>query len=297
MNDVEIDRAYDQLTQQGRQTADAIQALAQKLQAAASAGTHRRTGVALDLREIALAIRDEEGQMSTLLQSIHAMVDNHVQDLPQQQVQQAPQYASPQQYAQPQYAQPQYAQPVQYAQPSSRACSDASSAAPSAGRSRWARVSASATTSSTTSSADVRPTRRAVMARSASGFARSAGSTARSAVSTALQPRADEACGLVDVRERPVVPGDLLRTLRHRDLSVKHLADDVAGARDVRSEGDHDHRPPPALLCDLSEVLGLAPRGRRVGREALDPDGRQVRGAQTGVVENVLGLLITTVDA
>lgn len=107
VNDVEIDRAYDQLTQQGRQTADALQALAQKLQTAASAGNTDAREWALDLREIALAIRDEEGQMSTLLQSIHAMVDNHVQDLPQQQVQQAPQYA----------AQPQYAQPVQYAQP------------------------------------------------------------------------------------------------------------------------------------------------------------------------------------
>lgn len=111
MNDVEIDRAYGQLTQQGRQTADAIQALAQKLQTAASAGNTDAREWALDLREIALADRDEEGQMSTLLQSIHAMVDNHVQDLPQQ-VQQAPQYAAPQQYAQPQYA-----QPVQYAQP------------------------------------------------------------------------------------------------------------------------------------------------------------------------------------
>ena len=97
MNDVEIDRAYDQLTQQGRQTADAIQALAQKLQTAASAGNTDAREWALDLREIALAIRDEEGQMSALLQSIHAMVDNHVQDLPQQQVQPAPQYAQPQQ--------------------------------------------------------------------------------------------------------------------------------------------------------------------------------------------------------
>ena len=112
MNDVEIDRAYDQLTQQGRQTADALQALAQKLQTAASAGNTDAREWALDLREIALAIRDEEGQMSTLLQSIHAMVDNHVQDLPQQQVQPTPQYAAPAQYAQPQYA-----QPVQYAQP------------------------------------------------------------------------------------------------------------------------------------------------------------------------------------
>lgn len=106
MNDVEIDRAYDELTQQGRQTADALRALAQKLQTATSAGNTDAREWALDLREIALAIRDEEGRMSTLLQSIHAMVDNHVQDLPQQ-VQPSP----------PQYAQPQYAQPVQYAQP------------------------------------------------------------------------------------------------------------------------------------------------------------------------------------
>src|ERR1700722_13703591 len=33
----------------------------------------------LDLKEIALGVQQEEGQVSLLLQSIHSMVDNHVQ--------------------------------------------------------------------------------------------------------------------------------------------------------------------------------------------------------------------------
>ena len=33
----------------------------------------------LDLKEVALGVQQEEGQVSLLLQSIHSMVDNHVQ--------------------------------------------------------------------------------------------------------------------------------------------------------------------------------------------------------------------------
>lgn len=74
-----IDQNYAQLQQQGRQTMQLIQTLANKLQAASTAGDQNAREWQLDLKEIALAVRDEEGQTSTLLSSIHAMVDNHVQ--------------------------------------------------------------------------------------------------------------------------------------------------------------------------------------------------------------------------
>ena len=93
-----VDQNYAQLQQQGQQTAALIQALAGKLQAAAAAGDPNAREWALDLKEITLGVQQEEGQVSLLLQSIHAMVDNHVQT------------AVPPEYQQPQYQQPQYQQ-------------------------------------------------------------------------------------------------------------------------------------------------------------------------------------------
>jgi hypothetical protein len=81
MNAEIIDQNYAQLQQQGRQTMQLIQTLANKLQAAAAAGDQNAREWQLDLKEIALAVRDEEGQTSTLLGSIHAMIDNHVQQV------------------------------------------------------------------------------------------------------------------------------------------------------------------------------------------------------------------------
>jgi hypothetical protein len=101
-----VDQNYAQLQQQGQQTAGLLQALAGKLQAAAAAGDTNAREWMLDLKEIALGVQQEEGQVSLLLQSIHSMVDNHVQQQPQYQ-QQPPQYQQPQ-YQQPQYQQPQY---------------------------------------------------------------------------------------------------------------------------------------------------------------------------------------------
>jgi hypothetical protein len=99
-----IDQNYAQLQQQGQQTATLIQALAAKLQAASTAGDTNAREWMLDLKEIALGVQQEEGQTSLLLQSIHAMVDNHVQASPPE-----PQYQQPQ-HQQPQYQQPQYQQ-------------------------------------------------------------------------------------------------------------------------------------------------------------------------------------------
>ncbi|MGH3202003.1 MAG: hypothetical protein ACRDP5_08125 [Streptosporangiaceae bacterium] len=107
-----VDQNYAQLQQQGQQTAALIQALAGKLQTAAAAGDSNAREWMLDLKEITLGVQQEEGQMSLLLQSIHSMVDNHVQAGPQpqyQQQQQQPQYQQQQPQYQQQY-QPQYQQ-------------------------------------------------------------------------------------------------------------------------------------------------------------------------------------------
>ena len=93
-----VDQNYAQLQQQGQQTAALIQTLAGKLQAAAAAGDMNAREWMLDLKEVALGVQQEEGQVSLLLQSIHSMVDNHVQSNGQPGYQQ-------QGYQQPQYQQ------------------------------------------------------------------------------------------------------------------------------------------------------------------------------------------------
>lgn len=84
-----VDQNYAQLQQQAQQTAAQIRTLAGKLQAAAAAGDPNAREWMLDLKEIALGIQQEQGQVSLLLQSIHAMVDNHVQGMGQPGYQQA----------------------------------------------------------------------------------------------------------------------------------------------------------------------------------------------------------------
>jgi hypothetical protein len=102
-----VDQNYAQLQQQAQQTAAQIQTLAGKLQAAAAAGDPNAREWMLDLKEITLGVQQEQGQVSLLLQSIHSMVNNHVQAQPQ--------YQQPQ-YQQPQYQQPGYQQQPQYQQ-------------------------------------------------------------------------------------------------------------------------------------------------------------------------------------
>ena len=112
-----VDQNYAQLQQQAQQTVAQIQALAGKLQSAAAAGDQNAREWMLDLKEIALGIQQEQGQVSLLLQSIHSMVDNHVQTMGQPGYQQAgyqqPGYQPGYQQAgyQPQYQQPGYQQP------------------------------------------------------------------------------------------------------------------------------------------------------------------------------------------
>jgi hypothetical protein len=97
-----VDQNYAQLQQQAQQTAAQIQGLAGKLQAAAAAGDPSAREWMLDLREIALGVQQEQGQVSLLLQSIHSMVNSHVQSMGQ------PGYQQPgyqQGYQQPGYQQ------------------------------------------------------------------------------------------------------------------------------------------------------------------------------------------------
>ena len=112
-----VDQNYAQLQQQAQQTTAQIQALASKLQAAAAAGDPNAREWMLDLREITLGVQQEQGQVSLLLQSIHSMVDNHVQGMGQPAYQQ--QGYQQQGYQQPGF-QPQYQQGYQqpgYQQP------------------------------------------------------------------------------------------------------------------------------------------------------------------------------------
>ncbi|OBF41810.1 hypothetical protein A5724_04695 [Mycobacterium sp. ACS1612] len=77
-----VDRQFSALQQQAQQTAALIAALAGKLSTAAAAGDPNAREWALDLKEIALAIRDEQSSTTELLQAIHALVDNHVAAVP-----------------------------------------------------------------------------------------------------------------------------------------------------------------------------------------------------------------------
>jgi hypothetical protein len=98
-----VDQNYAQLQQQAQQTAAQIQTLASKLQAAAAAGDPNAREWMLDLKEITLGVQQEQGQVSLLLQSIHSMVNNHVQTIGQPGYQQGG-------YQQGGYQQPQYQQ-------------------------------------------------------------------------------------------------------------------------------------------------------------------------------------------
>jgi hypothetical protein len=109
-----IDNQYGQLQSQAQQTVGELQALAQKMQAAAQAGNMDAREWLLDLRSIALAIRAEQSQVANLLQSIHNMVA--AQAVPQQQGPWGNQPMPPQGYPQQGYPQQPgygYAQPPQ----------------------------------------------------------------------------------------------------------------------------------------------------------------------------------------
>ena len=112
-----VERQFTALQSQGQQTATLVQRLADKLSAAVAAGDPNAREWGLDLKEIALSIRDEENTTSELLQSIHTLVDNHVETNPpvvQPYFAPATHYAQPAQSPAPYQPppQPQYQQPA-----------------------------------------------------------------------------------------------------------------------------------------------------------------------------------------
>ena len=112
--DVEtIDRAYGQLQTEAQQTAQKLEALVAKMQTAAQSGDANAREWLLDLREIAIAIRDEESQVGSLLQAMHAFAVTTLQSPPVPQYQAPPQQpnAPPPPYGQPYGAQPYGQQP------------------------------------------------------------------------------------------------------------------------------------------------------------------------------------------
>lgn len=72
MDTVLIDQTYTRLQTQSQQTVQALQALGQKLQNAANAGDQQAREWLLDLRELALSFREEQAQVSDLLQALHS---------------------------------------------------------------------------------------------------------------------------------------------------------------------------------------------------------------------------------
>lgn len=90
-----IDQQYSQLQTASQQVAAELRDLAGKLQTEQNNGNQNAREWMLDLKEIALAIQQQQQQMQNLLQAIHGFVAN------QNQV-----------YAQPGYNQPGFAQPV-----------------------------------------------------------------------------------------------------------------------------------------------------------------------------------------
>ena len=85
-----IEQTYNQLQQQAQQSAQALQALGSKMQAAAQTGDMQAREWSLDLRELALAFQAEQQQVTNLLQQLHAALANAQPDYGTQASYQAP---------------------------------------------------------------------------------------------------------------------------------------------------------------------------------------------------------------
>ncbi len=90
-----IDQQYNQMQTASQQVIQEIKDLAAKLQAEQGNGNPNAREWLLDLKEVALAIQQQQQQTANLLQAIHGFVANQNQA-----------------YGQPGYPQPSYGQPV-----------------------------------------------------------------------------------------------------------------------------------------------------------------------------------------
>lgn len=88
-----IDQTYAQLESQAGQTRAAMNALNVKLQSAAASGDSSAREFSLDLREIALAMQQEQMQVGQLLQSLHDFVVVNSHQPMAQAIQSEPVYA------------------------------------------------------------------------------------------------------------------------------------------------------------------------------------------------------------
>src|SRR5580693_9371262 len=96
-----IDQQYGQLQTEFQDVAKSVGDFAQKLQGAAQAGDQNAREWLLDLKQIALDIKDEQMQVNALLTAIHAWATTTSQAPP------PPAQVSYVQPAQPAYSQPQ----------------------------------------------------------------------------------------------------------------------------------------------------------------------------------------------
>ena len=76
MDTTQIDQQYQQLQTEFQDVAGSVQTLASKLQTAAAAGDENAKEWLLDLKQIALDVKDEQLQVNALLQAIHGYVAN-----------------------------------------------------------------------------------------------------------------------------------------------------------------------------------------------------------------------------
>jgi hypothetical protein len=85
-----IDQAYQQLQVEFQDVAKTVQDLAEKMQAAEKTGDTNAKEWLLDLKQIAMDVRDEQTQANFLLQAIHAFITETAQSLPTQPAPTAP---------------------------------------------------------------------------------------------------------------------------------------------------------------------------------------------------------------
>jgi len=114
VNPETIDNEYQKLEQEVEGTSQAIDAMAQKLKAAADAGDANAREWLLDLKSIALSLQQDHLQMQSLMQAMHDFVVEHLSDQP------SAAYGG--QPGQPAYQQPAYQQPAYAPQPSYSVC-------------------------------------------------------------------------------------------------------------------------------------------------------------------------------
>ena len=83
MDTAAIDQEYSQLQTEFQDVAKSVEGFAQKLQAAAQGGDQNAKEWLLELKQIALDIKDEQMQVNNLLTALHQFVANADQQMQQ----------------------------------------------------------------------------------------------------------------------------------------------------------------------------------------------------------------------